>query len=150
MSTVDHGLLIFHSIALWEWERWVTVTIGILSLGQWGILIRGMNIVQAVWDGSTNSCVVNNTNHLLLNLNYFYSGFIFLAKKITAYLGVAMAFDFVILIFTTIILGRYSRQNGGLSTLLFRDGLIYFLVTSMCNTIPAVSRPTLVTTITMN
>ena len=53
-----------------------------------------------------------------------------------------MAFDFVILIFTTVVLGRYSRPNEGLSGLLFRDGLIYFLVTSMCNTIPAVSRST--------
>ncbi|KAI9574928.1 hypothetical protein HD554DRAFT_123438 [Boletus coccyginus] len=114
--------LMIRTIALWEWERRVTITIGILSLGQWGILIRGMNIVQAVWDDSTNSCIVNNTNHLLLNLNYFYT----------------MAFDFVILIFTTIVLGRYSRPNEGLSGLLFRDGLIYFLVTSMCNTIPAV------------
>jgi len=110
------------TLALWEWERWVTITIVILSLGQWGILIRGMNIVEAIWDPSTNSCVVNNTNHLLLNLNYFYT----------------MAFDFVILIFTTVVLGRYSRPNEGLSGLLFRDGLIYFLVTSMCNTIPAV------------
>lgn len=75
--------MIFHSIALWERERWVTMTIGILSLGQWGILIRGMNIVNAIWDDSTNSCVVNNTNHLLLNLNYFYSEFIFLPHKIT-------------------------------------------------------------------
>lgn len=57
-----------------------------------------------------------------------------------------MAFDFVILIFTTVVLGRYSRPNGGLSGLLFRDGLIYFLVTSMCNTIPAVSRLMPVTT----
>lgn len=56
-----------------------------------------------------------------------------------------MAFDFVILIFTSIVLGRF-RQSGGLSGLLFRDGLIYFLVTSMCNTIPAVSRSMPVTT----
>ncbi|KAF8559035.1 hypothetical protein OG21DRAFT_1403671 [Imleria badia] len=114
--------LMIRTIALWEWDRWVTITIGILSLGQWGILIRGMNIVEAVWDETSNACVVNNTNHLLLNLNYFYT----------------MAFDFVILMFTTIILGRFSRPSEGLSGLLFRDGLIYFLVTSMCNTIPAV------------
>lgn len=56
-----------------------------------------------------------------------------------------MAFDFVILVFTTIVLGRFSRPNEGLSGLLFRDGLIYFLVTSVCNTIPAVSRWVLVT-----
>ncbi|KAH0839681.1 hypothetical protein J3R83DRAFT_602 [Lanmaoa asiatica] len=139
--------LMIRTIALWEWERWVTITIGILSLGQWGILIRGMNIVQAVWDDSTRSCVVNNTNHLLLNLNYFYSGLVFLPHEIARFnrffppRGTAMAFDFVILIFTTVALGRFSRQNGlngGLSGLLFRDGLIYFLVTSMCNTIPAV------------
>ncbi|KAG8218403.1 hypothetical protein J3R82DRAFT_4028 [Butyriboletus roseoflavus] len=114
--------LMIRTIALWEWRKWVTITIGILSLGQWGILIRGMNIVDAIWDDSSNACIVNNTNHLLLNLNYFYT----------------MAFDFVILIFTSVVLGRFSRQHGGLSGLLFRDGLIYFLVTSICNTIPAV------------
>ncbi|KAF8138211.1 hypothetical protein EV363DRAFT_1154043 [Boletus edulis] len=114
--------LMIRTLALWEWQRWVTITICILSLGQWGILIRGMNIVHAVWDESANACVVDHTNHLLLNLNYFCT----------------MAFDFVILIFTAIVLGRFSRPNEGLSGLLFRDGLIYFLVTSICNTIPAV------------
>ncbi|KAG9317232.1 hypothetical protein JVU11DRAFT_1425 [Chiua virens] len=96
--------LMIRTVALWEWRRWVTITI-------------------AAWDESNSSCVVVNTNHLLLNLNYSYT----------------MTFDFIILLFTTVILGRYSQPNAGLSGLLFRDGLIYFLVTSICNTIPAVS-----------
>ncbi|KIJ70306.1 hypothetical protein HYDPIDRAFT_121965 [Hydnomerulius pinastri MD-312] len=113
--------LMIRTIALWEWKKWVILVIGALSLGQWGILIRGMTIVKAVWNDTTGSCAVNYTNHFLLNLNYFYT----------------MAFDLVILLFTTVALGRHFRHSS-LSGLLFRDGLVYFLITSTCNTIPAV------------
>jgi hypothetical protein len=49
----------------------------------------------------------------------------------------AMSFDFVILVMTLFVLRKRFRHED-LSGLLCRDGLIYFLITSTCNTVPAV------------
>ncbi|KAG1892692.1 hypothetical protein F4604DRAFT_1949041 [Suillus subluteus] len=67
------------------------------------------------------TCVVVRTNHILLSLNYAYT----------------MSFDFVILVMTLFVLRKRFRHED-LSTLLCRDGLVYFLITSTCNTVPAV------------
>jgi hypothetical protein len=51
-----------------------------------------------------------------------------------------MAFDFTILVLTSVALYRfsYSGARSGLWTLLFRDGLVYFLVTFSFNAVPAI------------
>lgn len=49
----------------------------------------------------------------------------------------AMSFDFFILVMTLFVLRKRFRHED-LSGLLRRDGLVYFLITSTCNTIPAV------------
>ena len=51
-----------------------------------------------------------------------------------------MAFDFTILVLTTIALYRlsYGGTRSDLWTLLFRDGLVYFLVTFSFNAVPAI------------
>ncbi|EGO01741.1 hypothetical protein SERLA73DRAFT_120392 [Serpula lacrymans var. lacrymans S7.3] len=113
--------LMLRTIALWERRVAVVLPLGALSLGHWALLYRDMFIVKAAWDENAGSCVVVSTNHLLLNISFFYT----------------MGFDLVILIFTAIALGSHYKLSG-LSTLLFTDGLVYFLVTFSFNTIPAV------------
>ncbi|KAK7695658.1 hypothetical protein QCA50_000294 [Cerrena zonata] len=49
-----------------------------------------------------------------------------------------MGFDFVILIFTIVALYVKHRTCSDLWHLLFRDGLLYFVVTFLCNALPAV------------
>lgn len=51
-----------------------------------------------------------------------------------------MAFDFIILVLTSVALYRfpYGDARSGLWTLLFRDGLVYFLVTFSFNAVPAI------------
>lgn len=113
--------LMIRTLALWEFRRPIVVLMVLLALGHWAIEIRGMAIVHAVWDPQSGGCAANSANHVWLNANYFYT----------------MGFDCVILIFTATALGhRFSDR--GLSGLLFRDGLVYFIVTTTCNTIPAV------------
>jgi len=51
----------------------------------------------------------------------------------------AMGFDFVILVYTFVALTKKHTIRTDLWKLLFRDGLIYFLVTFSANCIPAVS-----------
>lgn len=50
-----------------------------------------------------------------------------------------MGFDFVILVFTIVALYFKHRTCSDLWHLLFRDGLLYFVVTFLCNALPAVS-----------
>ncbi|KAJ8585293.1 hypothetical protein M405DRAFT_745413 [Rhizopogon salebrosus TDB-379] len=113
--------LMIRAMALWEWKRWAVLSMLCLSLGQWAILIRTMMVVQASWDDQVKSCVVVNTNHVLLAMNYAYT----------------VVFDFVILVMTIYALAKRIKREA-LSSLLFRDGLVYFLVTATCNSVPAV------------
>lgn len=125
-------------MALWEWKRWAVLSMFCLSLGQWAILIRTMMVVQASRDDRSGSCVVVNTNHVLLSLKYVYSKwFEFSAIPHSSSNISAMAFDFVILVMTIFAVGKHFRDEA-LSGLLFRNGLVYFLITSICNTVPAV------------
>ncbi|KDQ64813.1 hypothetical protein JAAARDRAFT_116772 [Jaapia argillacea MUCL 33604] len=113
--------LMLRTVALWE-RRWkIVVPVGILSLGQWALLWYGMFIVKAEWVPSANACVVVKNNHVFLNIVFFYT----------------MAFDCIILLLTTAALMRQTSRSG-LWDLLFRDGLVYFLVTFTCNCLPAV------------
>ncbi|KAG1755921.1 hypothetical protein EDB19DRAFT_1607587, partial [Suillus lakei] len=117
--------LMIRTMALWEWKRWAVLSMFALSFGQGAILIRTMMVVQASWDHQAGACVVVRTNHILLNLNY-------LIQRLPA-----MSFDFVVLVMTLFVL-RKRFKHEDLSGLLCRDGLVYFLITSTCNTIPAV------------
>lgn len=48
-----------------------------------------------------------------------------------------MAVDFVVLCFTIAALAR-QEIHSGLWKLLFKDGLVYFCITFLCNAVPAV------------
>ncbi|KAG2077629.1 hypothetical protein BDR04DRAFT_1227396 [Suillus decipiens] len=113
--------LMIRAMALWEWNRRVVLSMLALSFGQYAILIRTIMTVQASWDHQAGACVVVRTNHILLSLNYAYT----------------MSFDFVVLVMTLFVLRKRFRHED-LSGLLHRDGLVYFTVTSTCNTVPAV------------
>ncbi|KAH7930307.1 hypothetical protein BV22DRAFT_1000822 [Leucogyrophana mollusca] len=113
--------LAIRTMALWEWRPLIISAIGALSLVHWGLLIRGMFIVRAQWSDQAQVCVVDYTNHTLLNVTFFYT----------------MGFDCAIMVFTAVALGKRFR-NAGLTGLLFRDGLVYFLISFTCNIFPAV------------
>ncbi|KAG2751447.1 hypothetical protein P692DRAFT_201846200 [Suillus brevipes Sb2] len=120
ISSASTSLMI-RTMALWEWKRRAVLPMLALSFGQFAILIRTIMTVQASWDHHAGACVIVKTNHILLNLNYAYT----------------MSFDFVILVMTLFVLRKRFRHED-LSGLLCRDGLTYFLITSTCNTVPAV------------
>ncbi|KAG2043068.1 hypothetical protein BDR03DRAFT_497832 [Suillus americanus] len=113
--------LMIRTMALWEWKPRAVLSMLALSFGQCAILICTIITVQASWDHQARACVVARTNHILLNLNYAYT----------------MSFDFVILVMTLFVLRKRFRHED-LSTLLCHDGLVYFLITSTCNTVPTV------------
>jgi len=77
--------------------------------------------VRATWSDEAQVCVVDYTNHTLLNVTFFFT----------------MGFDFAIMVFTAVALGR-RISHSGLTGLLFRDGFVYFLISFTSNTFPAV------------
>ncbi|KAL1671466.1 hypothetical protein EV122DRAFT_295479 [Schizophyllum commune] len=109
-------------IALWERKLLVVVLLGILCVAHWAVLWRGMFIVESTWNAEISACYVTQTNPGLLNVTFFYT----------------IAFDFTVLIFTTVALTYKHSARTDLWKLLFQDGLVYFLLTFSSNCIPAV------------
>jgi hypothetical protein len=81
-----------------------------------------MFIVIAAWEPTVGACVVVQTKPTLLNVTFFYT----------------MFFDLIILSFSAVaLLGKHSARTD-LWKLLFKDGLVYFMVSFSMNCIPAV------------
>ncbi|KAI5894160.1 uncharacterized protein SCHCODRAFT_01080613 [Schizophyllum commune H4-8] len=114
--------LMLRTIALWERKLLVVVLLGILCVAHWAVLWRGMFIVESTWNPEISACYVTQTNPGLLNVTFFYT----------------IAFDFTVLIFTTVALTYKHSARTDLWKLLFQDGLVYFLLTFSSNCIPAV------------
>ncbi|KAF9779496.1 hypothetical protein BJ322DRAFT_1113306 [Thelephora terrestris] len=116
--------LMIRTIALWERKRYVMIPLICLALVHWGILWRGMFIIEAAWDPTAQACVVVKLDSKFLQATFFCT----------------MAVDFTILVLTTVALYRfsYSGVRSDLWNLLFRDGLVYWLVTFSFNAVPAV------------
>ncbi|KAF9652620.1 hypothetical protein BDM02DRAFT_3088994 [Thelephora ganbajun] len=116
--------LMIRTITLWERRKYIVIPLVCLSLAHWGVLWGGNLLIDAAWDPIAKGCVILNLDAKLLQIAFFYT----------------MAFDFTILVLTAVSLHRfsYSGTQFNLWTLLFRDGLAYFLVTFSSNAVPAI------------
>ncbi|GLB33590.1 hypothetical protein LshimejAT787_0104740 [Lyophyllum shimeji] len=114
--------LMLRTVALWERQRPVIISLGLLCLAHWALLYRTMFIVKAAWDDEMGGCVLTSTSPSLLNITFFFT----------------MGFDLIILIFTAIALLKKHSARTDLWKLLFHDGLVYFLISFSTNCIPAV------------
>lgn len=114
--------LVIRTIALWERKLIVTIPLCILSLTQWAVLCRGIFVIEAQWDPSISACLVLSIDKAFLEATFFLT----------------MCFDAIILVTTTTALYRHGNSRSGLWNLLFRDGLVYFLVTASCNSVPLI------------
>jgi len=81
-----------------------------------------MFVIDAKWDTAISACSVTRIDKDFLEATFFFT----------------MGFDAIILIATTTALYRHGGSRSGLWSLLFRDGLVYFLVTASCNSVPAI------------
>jgi len=114
--------LMLRTIALWERKLSVVIPLGIICLAHWTLLYRTMFIVRADWDDDSMTCVVTSASPSLLNVTFFFT----------------IAFDFVILCYTAVAPVAKHSARTGLWKLLFKDGLVYFLLTFSMNCVPAV------------
>lgn len=100
-------------MAIWSNDRRVVAGIVCLILGHYGIIIRSMFGAHSTWlDGA--GCVTSNLQSSLFAAMYIYT----------------MVFDFIIMSLTAYKLWYSNRgmQRSRMVKLLFKDGLIYFIV----------------------
>jgi len=114
--------LMLRTIVLWSRKLSVVIPLGVLCVGHWVLLWRGMFNVKAEWNEEAQACMVSAADPVLLNATFFFT----------------MGFDFVILAFTAVALFMKHSARTDLWRLLIQDGLGYFLISFTCNCIPAV------------
>jgi len=115
-------LLMLRTVAVWNKKLYIIIPLGLISAGQWGILLHGVTTVKAFADPTTGACVVAQVQGLFLNLVYLWTMFT----------------DLIVLILTLVGL-LITPGRSQLWRLLLGDGILYFLVAFLANTIPAVS-----------
>ena len=134
------------TIAVWNRSRLVMVPLVVMALGQWALLLHSITTVHSSWSDIAGACVVHSVSRVLIEANYIYSKssarFSFPVVQddmgcSTLVLNTAMSFDFIVLVLTTIGLVR-SPTRSSLWQLLFRQGIIYFLVAFIANSIPTI------------
>ncbi|KAG8994081.1 hypothetical protein FRB90_000538 [Tulasnella sp. 427] len=114
-------LLMLRTIAIWSRNLIVVVPLVLLALGQWGILLHGVITVHAQWSDVAKSCVVTDTLPIFLDLIYVYT----------------MGYDLLVLLVSSIGLIRTTGRSD-LWSLLFQDGIVYFIVAFSANCVATV------------
>ncbi|KDQ09989.1 hypothetical protein BOTBODRAFT_503327 [Botryobasidium botryosum FD-172 SS1] len=114
-------LLMFRTIAVWSKNIYVVVPLCVLSMGQWGIILHGIVTIQSSWSPEAMTCIVEGTQPAWINAIYLYT----------------MSFDLIVLILSTIGL-LLSPGRSNLWQLLFKDGIVFFLIAFCSNLFPAV------------
>jgi len=114
--------LMIQAITLWKRRLEVVIPLSIACCAHWVILWRGMFVVHGTYEPTLKTCVVIKTDHLFLNVEFFTT----------------MAFDFILLCFALSALWPKQQKKWSIENTLFRDGLAYFFVVFVCNTLPAI------------
>lgn len=110
--------LSLRTMAVWSRKWYIVVPLVVLILGNWSLLMHGVNL-KTVWV-EKQGCVIITTNTTVLAATFIYG----------------MAFDFVVMSLTAIkLLQPTSGTRSRLGELIFRDGLIYFIVAFLSNVV---------------
>ncbi|TCD71940.1 hypothetical protein EIP91_000072 [Steccherinum ochraceum] len=113
--------LSLRTMAVWSQSLYVVIPLTIVILGHWSLLLHGI-LLKAAWIPGVG-CAITETNNTLLAASFIY----------------AMAFDFSVLTLTGVKLAfaipgrRVAGQPSRLMTLIFNDGLIYFVIAFLAN-----------------
>lgn len=116
-------------MAVWSKKWYIVGPLVAVILGHWSLLLHGNYhsvipasltanasspaglLLTAVWD-PVEGCVITQTDNAILSSTFIYS----------------MGFDFVVLCLTAFKLFFPSNTRSRLVTLIFGDGLIYFVI----------------------
>ncbi|THV01961.1 hypothetical protein K435DRAFT_654266 [Dendrothele bispora CBS 962.96] len=107
------------TMAVWRQKWYIMIPLVLVILGHWSLLLHGILLKAAFIPGA--GCQITETNNTLLAATFIYT----------------MCFDFVVLSLTAwklvIVMGRSK-----LVTLIFGDGLIYFVIAFLSNTLATI------------
>ncbi|EPT02874.1 hypothetical protein FOMPIDRAFT_1015128 [Fomitopsis schrenkii] len=124
--------LMLRTIAIWERKLKVVIPLCFLCLAHWALLWRGMFLLDVSYNADEHACMLQYSNHIFLNVTFFMTW----GYKLT-FLVAAMGFDLTILAFTLTYLMRHKARTS-LWSLLFTDGLVYFITAFCFNALPAI------------
>lgn len=114
--------LSLRTIAVWSQSKILISVLVVVIMGHWSMLLHGI-LLKAAWvDGV--GCVITQTNNKLLAATFIYS----------------MCFDFTVLCLTAVKLALPGSRSGRskLSTMIFSDGLIFFIIAFLANLLATV------------
>ncbi|KAJ7735803.1 hypothetical protein B0H16DRAFT_1575410 [Mycena metata] len=108
--------LSLRTIAVWN-QRWFIVVplVGII-LGHWSLLLHGV-LLKADWEPTMGGCIITSTDNRLLAITFIYT----------------MVFDFTVLSLTAYKLVFPAGGKSRLVSLIFNDGLIFFIIAFLSN-----------------
>ncbi|KIY68496.1 hypothetical protein CYLTODRAFT_453466 [Cylindrobasidium torrendii FP15055 ss-10] len=117
--------LSLRTMAVWSRNLYIVVPLVILILGHWSLLLHGV-LLKAAWIPA-QGCVITSTDNKILASTFIYG----------------MAFDFSVLMLTAWKLvistpNSIKSSRSMLVTLIFGDGLIYFVVAFLANLIATI------------
>lgn len=117
-------LLMLRTVAIWNKNWFVTIPLVLVGIGHWSILMYSVTAVRAVFLPEAKTCVVvstgNGHHNLTLNLLYLYTMFVDLVVLIVSITGLLL-----------------TPGRSSLWKLLFKDGIVFFLVAFICNALAA-------------
>ncbi|KAH9947450.1 hypothetical protein B0H21DRAFT_334560 [Amylocystis lapponica] len=111
--------LSIRTIAVWNQSRYVVIPLVLVIFGHWSLILQGV-LLKAAWIPGTG-CDITNTNNTILAATFIYS----------------MCFDALVMCLNAWKLARNIRRSQ-IMALLFKDGLIYFVVAFVSNLIATV------------
>lgn len=104
-------------MAVWGQKWYIIAALVSISLGHWTLLLHGI-LLTARWIPG-QGCVITSTDSGLLSATFIYS----------------MVFDFTVLILTASKLVRPSGTKSQLVNMMFADGLYYFIIAYVCESL---------------
>lgn len=119
--------LAIRTMAIWKQNIYIVVFLVLVSLGQWSLLVHGV-LLNATYVPE-QGCVITHTNNDVLSSSFIYT----------------MVFDLVVMLLAAYKLvmgvsgvGGIGHGRGRLVNMLFADGLVYFFIAFVANTIATV------------
>ena len=101
-------------MAVWNNTNLVVIGLSVLLAGQFGVALRGMTTVKAIYLDDQPGCVLVSVEGNVVAATFLATMFV----------------DFVVLLLTVYktYMEYKSMYHSGLIKLIFRDGLLYFVV----------------------
>ncbi|KAF8652372.1 hypothetical protein AX16_004400 [Volvariella volvacea WC 439] len=115
------------TMAVWSYNRWVIGGLTLIILGHWTLILKGV-LLKAEWVPG-QGCVIIETDTTVLAAIFIYS----------------MCLDFIVLMLSAFKLLGLDSKDGGprlassvVGNMVFRDGLIFFLIAFLANMIATI------------